>query len=89
MFAYYVSFGLSIMIALQALINFFVVTGMVPTKGLPLPFISYGGSALLVNMVAVGMLLNLSRCSKGIRVFDKTRDIIIRKKALRAVYGNR
>lgn len=89
MFAYYVSFGLSIMIALQALINFFVVTGMVPTKGLPLPFISYGGSALLVNMMAVGMLLNLSRNSKGIRVFDKTRDIIIRKKALRAVYGNR
>lgn len=88
-FAYYVAFGLSIMIAFQALINFFVVTGMVPTKGLPLPFISYGGSALLVNMIAVGLLLNISKRRIGIRVFDKTRDIIIRKKALRAVYGNR
>lgn len=88
-FAYYVSFGLSIMIALQALVNFFVVTGMVPTKGLPLPFISYGGSALLVNMMAVGVLLNISRRRNAMRVFDKTRDIIIRKKALRAVYGSR
>jgi hypothetical protein len=49
------------MIAVQALINFAVVTGMVPTKGLPLPFISYGGSALIVNMAAIGLLLNISR----------------------------
>ncbi|HEX8949653.1 MAG TPA: putative lipid II flippase FtsW [Dissulfurispiraceae bacterium] len=59
-FHYYLGFGLSMMIAIQAIINFSVVTGMVPTKGLPLPFISYGGSSLIVNMTAVGLLLNIS-----------------------------
>lgn len=88
-FVYYLSFGLSIMIALQALINFFVVTGMIPTKGLPLPFISYGGSSLLVNMAAVGILLNLSKGEDERKVIDRTRDMVVRKKALRAVYGNR
>ncbi len=61
LFAYYLAFGISIMIALQAAINFAVVTGMVPTKGLPLPFISYGGSSLIVSMTAIGLLLNVSR----------------------------
>ncbi|MFZ3122563.1 MAG: putative lipid II flippase FtsW [Thermodesulfovibrionales bacterium] len=88
-FVYYLSFGLSIMIALQALINFSVVTGMIPTKGLPLPFISYGGSALLVNMAAVGILLNLSKGEDSRRVVDRTKELVMRKKALRAVYGKR
>ena len=88
-FVYYLSFGLSTMIALQALINFSVVTGMIPTKGLPLPFISYGGSALLVNMAAVGILLNLSKGEDSRRVVDRTKELVMRKKALRAVYGNR
>lgn len=60
-FSYYLAFGVAMMVALQAVINFAVVTGMVPTKGLPLPFISYGGSSLIVNMLAVGVLLNVSR----------------------------
>lgn len=60
-FIYYLAVGLSLMISLQALINFAVATGMVPTKGLPLPFISYGGSSLLVSMAAIGILLNISR----------------------------
>jgi cell division protein FtsW len=60
-FVYYLAYGLTLMICLQALINFAVVTGMVPTKGLPLPFMSYGGSALLVNMAAVGILLRISK----------------------------
>ncbi|MEW5745641.1 MAG: putative lipid II flippase FtsW [Nitrospirota bacterium] len=60
-FSYYLAFGIAMMIAIQAVINFAVVTGMVPTKGLPLPFISYGGSSLMVNMLAIGLLLNVSR----------------------------
>ncbi|HMK42795.1 MAG TPA: putative lipid II flippase FtsW [Dissulfurispiraceae bacterium] len=60
-FAHYLAFGIAIMIAVQAVFNFAVVTGMVPTKGLPLPFISYGGSSLVVNMLAVGILLNISK----------------------------
>ncbi len=59
-FGYYLSMGLTMMIGVQAIINFAVVTGLMPTKGLPLPFISYGGSALLVNMMAIGILMNIS-----------------------------
>ncbi|MDA8241320.1 MAG: putative lipid II flippase FtsW [Nitrospiraceae bacterium] len=60
-FVGYLAYGLTLMISVQALINFAVVTGLVPTKGLPLPFMSYGGSALLVNMAAVGILLKISK----------------------------
>jgi cell division protein FtsW len=49
------------MVLCQALINFAVVLGMVPTKGIPLPFISYGGSSLLVMLLATGVLLNISQ----------------------------
>jgi|WetSurMetagenome_2_1015567.scaffolds.fasta_scaffold00413_6 cell division protein FtsW len=60
-FAYYLAMGVSLMIAVQAVINFAVVTGLAPTKGLPLPFISYGGSSLVVSFIAIGLLLNVSR----------------------------
>ncbi|MBU3159004.1 stage V sporulation protein E [Clostridium frigoris] len=53
--------GITSVIAIQAVINIAVVTGSMPVTGVPLPFISYGGSALLFNMVAMGVLLNLSR----------------------------
>ena len=53
--------GISVMIVCQALINISVVLGLLPTKGLPLPFISYGGSSLLFNLVAMGLLLNVSQ----------------------------
>ncbi len=53
--------GLTVMIVGQALINMSVVLGLLPTKGIPLPFVSYGGSSLLVNLVAVGILLNISQ----------------------------
>ena len=60
-FGYYLGLGLVVLIGLQAVINIGVSIGAFPTKGLPLPFISYGGSALVFNMVAVGLLLNISR----------------------------
>jgi cell division protein FtsW len=46
---------------IYAILNMYVVTGLFPVTGLPLPFLSYGGSALVVNAFAVGVLLNLSR----------------------------
>jgi cell division protein FtsW len=60
-FGYFLSIGLVSMIALQAVINIGVSIGALPTKGLTLPFISYGGSALVFNMIAIGLLLNISR----------------------------
>jgi cell division protein FtsW len=87
-FSYYLAFGLSMMLALQALVNICVVTGMLPTKGLPLPFLSYGGSALLINMAAVGILLNLSRPRLSIEDYGgDLGELMRRKKAKRAVYG--
>lgn len=53
--------GLTLMIVLQAFINIGVVSGALPTTGIPLPFISYGGSSLLSNMICCGILLNISR----------------------------
>jgi cell division protein FtsW len=63
-FGAYLAMGLTSLIGLQALINLAVVSGLMPTKGLSLPFLSYGGSSLLVNMVAVGILLNISSQSQ-------------------------
>lgn len=57
----YIAVGVTMFIGLQAYTNLAVAMGMLPTKGLVLPFISYGGSALLVNLAAVGILLNVSR----------------------------
>lgn len=56
-----VALGITTMVVTQALINLCVVLGMLPTKGIPLPFISYGGSSLLVMLVATGVLLNISQ----------------------------
>jgi cell division protein FtsW len=53
--------GITALVFCQALINFAVVLGMVPTKGIPLPFVSYGGSSLLVMLLATGVLLNISQ----------------------------
>jgi cell division protein FtsW len=55
--------GITFMIGFQAFINMGVVTSVLPNKGMPLPFISYGGSNLLLMMVAIGLLLSVSRFS--------------------------
>jgi cell division protein FtsW len=56
-----IALGITVMVISQALINLGVVLGMMPTKGIPLPFISYGGSSLLVVLLATGVLLNISQ----------------------------
>jgi cell division protein FtsW len=56
-----IALGITTMVASQAMINLCVVLGMLPTKGIPLPFISYGGSSLLVMLLATGVLLNISQ----------------------------
>jgi cell division protein FtsW len=53
--------GITVLVAGQALINLSVVVGLMPTKGIPLPFVSYGGSSLLVMLLATGVLLNISQ----------------------------
>src|SRR5512147_157724 len=60
-FGRYLGMGITLLIGVQALINACVVTGLVPTKGLTLPFVSYGGSSLVTCMFGVGILLNISR----------------------------
>ena len=53
--------GMTAMISIYAMLNMGVVTGLLPTTGLPLPFLSYGGSSLLLNMAGVGILLGVAR----------------------------
>jgi len=62
-FAFYAALGCTLMIAIQALINISVTVCLLPTKGLPLPLVSYGGSSLLASLIAVGLLLNFSQQS--------------------------
>jgi cell division protein FtsW len=57
----FLAFGIATMFGVQALVNLAVAMAIVPTKGLTLPFLSYGGSSLLVNAVAIGILLSISR----------------------------
>jgi cell division protein FtsW len=62
-FGRYLALGVTTMIVWQALFNLTVVTGLGPTKGIPLPMISYGGSSLLATLFLVGLLLSVSERS--------------------------
>jgi cell division protein FtsW len=71
-YSYFLTMGLTMMIGVQTVINFAVSMGLMPTKGLPLPFISYGGSALLINLSAAGILINISRSNENNEVRNGT-----------------
>ncbi|HEX2833295.1 MAG TPA: putative lipid II flippase FtsW [Thermoanaerobaculia bacterium] len=62
-FAFYAALGCTLMFAIQALINVSVTVCLLPTKGIPLPLVSYGGSSLIASLMAVGLLLNFSQQS--------------------------
>jgi cell division protein FtsW len=60
-FARYLAAGVTAMVVVQAYLNISVVLGLMPTKGIPLPFLSYGGSSLFVTLASVGVLLNITQ----------------------------
>ncbi|MDJ0765049.1 MAG: putative lipid II flippase FtsW [Myxococcota bacterium] len=64
-FGTYVGFGITSLLGVQVLANLAVAMGLLPTKGLNLPFVSYGGTALIMSLYAVGILLNISRSYSG------------------------
>lgn len=61
LFKKYLSFGLSFGLILQVMLNILVVTGTIPTTGITLPFLSYGGSSLLISMTSIGIILSISK----------------------------
>jgi cell division protein FtsW len=65
-FGSFLALGLTGMFAVQAFINMSMVLGMMPTKGIPLPFVSFGGSSLLINLVGMGILLNVSQHASAV-----------------------
>ena len=60
-FKYYLSFGITSLIFLQAILNMSVVVGLIPATGIPLPFFSLGGSSIFMSLILVGLLINISR----------------------------
>jgi len=74
-FGRFLAFGVTIMVTLQAAINVGVVTGCLPTKGLPLPFISYGGSSLMASVASIAILLNIALHNEIPQIDDHTRVI--------------
>ncbi len=62
-FGFFLGLGITVMFGLQAILNIAVVSGVLPTKGIPLPFVSSGGSSLLFSMIGVGILVNIARQS--------------------------
>ena len=71
-FGSFLAVGLTTMVAFQALLNISVVLGLLPTKGIPLPFVSYGGSSLLINLIGMGILLNVSQHASASQIVTTT-----------------
>jgi cell division protein FtsW len=93
-FGRYLAFGITALFGLQAGANLFVVTGLAPTKGLTLPFVSFGGSSMIMALFGIGVLLNISRNAPDVweegreeretvreeRRWDKKRQRILKKR---------
>jgi cell division protein FtsW len=75
------AFGCTAHISMQALFNIAVVTGSVPTKGIPLPFISFGGSNLVLNLLAIGLIMNVSRQRESQVYEEKKKPELVRQRA--------
>ena len=73
-FGSFVALGLTTMVAVQALVNISVVLGLMPTKGIPLPLVSAGGSSLLISLLGMGVLLNISQHESAGRVMNAAVD---------------
>lgn len=71
-FGAFLAIGLTTMVAFQAFFNISVVLGLAPTKGIPLPLVSYGGSSLLINLIGMGILLNVSQHASSAHVVTTT-----------------
>jgi cell division protein FtsW len=71
-FGAFLALGLTVMVAFQALFNISVVLSLLPTKGIPLPLVSYGGSSLLINLIGMGILLNVSQQASSTHVVTTT-----------------
>lgn len=69
-FSRYLALGIGLIIILTSIVNIAMTTGIIPTVGLPLPFVSYGGTSLLTSMAAVGILLNISSARKHRRTSE-------------------
>lgn len=67
----YLAFGITVLIGLQAIVNMAVAMGMLPTKGLPLPLVSLGGSSLVMNLAGLGILMGIARSSQAVSAEDK------------------
>ena len=65
LFGKYLAFGIIFALGFQALLNLMVVVGLIPVTGVTLPFLSYGGSSLLITLVSIGIILNISRHQKN------------------------
>jgi cell division protein FtsW len=61
MFGAFIALGITTMLVVQAFVNMSVVIGLMPTKGIPLPLVSAGGSSLVISLLAMGVLLNISQ----------------------------
>jgi cell division protein FtsW len=81
-FGTYVAFGISMLIGVQSLANLGVSMGLLPTKGLNLPFVSYGGSALMIAMASAGILLSISRGGDYTKTENNNSDEFFNKKAV-------